>query len=295
MDKINEHSQEQPTANLHHYTTIRGFMGIVESRQMWATDLQYMNDTKELLYAGDIVNEVILENCKTHENYEELGKIFKSGIYNSKYASVFGISFSEARDLLSQWRGYGGEAGMAICFESGKLQTFAAANEMRLVKCVYDRDVQIKLVSELCDFHANEITRMKKEEGKFDPRAVAEDFYRALCSVAPIIKHPTFHDENEWRMISRVYDVVYRMDMPYPRMGFRDGKTTIIPYLKTTLAVDYQDARRDGRIDLGFHDVLIGPTAIAELPWRAVMNYLGAKNIKYSQISPSGVPLRGSV
>ena len=101
MASINSHLLKVPESDLYHYTTIKGFMGIVDSEQMWATDLQYINDTKELVYAGDLVNEVIFKNMKTHENFEELSKIFKSGIYNSQYAAVFGVSFSEARDLLS--------------------------------------------------------------------------------------------------------------------------------------------------------------------------------------------------
>jgi hypothetical protein len=176
-----------------------------------------------------------------------------------------------------------------------KLLAITASNEMNLIKCVYDRDLQIKMVSKVCEFHTNEITNLKEQGDKFDWRSIAEAFFRSLCSVAPIIKHPSFKDENEWRMISQVYDVVYTGDVPYSRMGFRDGKTTIIPFYKIDLAIEYQDQGQDGRINLGFHDILIGPTGVVELPWRAVMNYLSAQNIRYSQITPSGVTLRGSV
>ena len=72
MASINSHLLKVPESDLYHYTTIKGFMGIVDSEQMWATDLQYINDTKELVYAGDLVNEVIFKNMKTHENFELL-------------------------------------------------------------------------------------------------------------------------------------------------------------------------------------------------------------------------------
>jgi len=295
METLNAHLGISPETNLHHYTSIKGFLGIIESRQLWATDLQYMNDTKELIYAGDLLNEIIIENYKSHENYFELSELFKGGIYNSQYASVFGISFSEARDLLSQWRGYGGDAGMALCFQPSKLKAIAEANQMQLVKCVYDRDTQIKIVSEICDHYAEIYTEMRKENPKFDRSNLSEMFFRDLQLAGAIIKHPTFKDENEWRMISQVFDIVYEMNQPLDRMGFREGRSTIIPYLNTSLEVDFKDNDRDRRLDLGFHDVLIGPTGVAELPWRAVMNFLHTKNVRYSQITPSGVPLRGAI
>lgn len=89
---------------------------------------------------------------------------------------------------------------MVICFKPKKLLAITASNEMNLIKCIYDRDLQIKMVSEVCEFHTNEITNLKEQGDKFDWRSIAEAFFRSLCSVAPIIKHPSFKDGNEWRI-----------------------------------------------------------------------------------------------
>ena len=45
---------------LYHYTDAQGFKGIVESYELWATHIQYLNDTQEYLYAVDVAKRVIL-------------------------------------------------------------------------------------------------------------------------------------------------------------------------------------------------------------------------------------------
>jgi len=294
MEALNSHFKLVPEGDLLHYTTIGGFMGIVNGRELWATDLQYMNDTKELKYAGDIVREVILAELKTHEEFEDLKKLFEGGIYNSQYASVFGVSFSGARDLLSQWRGYGGDSGMALCFKPEKLIRIAEANGMRLLKCVYDREQQVKIISEMCDHFVGRLSKMKAS-GKLDHGSLGAEFLRALSTVGAIVKHPTFADENEWRMVTHAYEMVYEGNLPYHQMGFKEGRSTIVPYFRANLEIDHAVRDHNTKVDLGFHDVLIGPSAVSQLPWRAVMHYLTAKNIGYSQITPSGVPLRGAL
>ena len=297
MVDLSKHFTDSPAAELYHYTSISGFMGIVESKRMWATDLQYMNDTKEIKYAGEIVEREILDKINEHENFEELNRIFRSGIYNGQYANVYGISFSEERDLLSQWRGYGGDAGMAICFSPQKLADIARKNQMFLVKCIYDQKTQADIVSNLCNQYAEDISKRISDDRdgkeKYDAGAVAESFFHDLSMLGAIVKHPAFKDENEWRMVSGVYDIVYRGNVPLKKMGFRAGSSTIIPYLNVSINLPTKFG--ESRQDLGFHDVLIGPTSISELPWRAVSQFLDAQNVSYSQISPSGVPLRSNL
>ncbi|EME67814.1 hypothetical protein H261_21566 [Paramagnetospirillum caucaseum] len=295
MRTLQEHLSASPQSDLYHYTTIAGFLGIVDSMMFWATDIYYMNDTKELVYAGDIVNEVVEDALRGHKHSTEIAGIFRGGIYNSQYANIFSISFTESRDLLSQWRGYGGDSGMAVCFAPAKLSRIAECNHMRLVKCIYDREQQVQIITELCERHIAEVTAAIEGGSRFSPEEAARSFFRDLCDIGPILKHPSFKDEGEWRMLSESYDMVYNGNLPWDRMGFRAGRSTIIPYLKVQLSVDYKNDDRDLRQDLGFHDVLIGPSAVAELPWRAVMAYLTARNVRYNQITPSGVPLRGSV
>jgi hypothetical protein len=43
---------EARPATLYHYTNAAGLLGIVEKRALWATDVQFLNDGEELIYAA---------------------------------------------------------------------------------------------------------------------------------------------------------------------------------------------------------------------------------------------------
>ena len=38
---------EKTTTGIYHYTTQEGLIGIIEKRSIWATQIQYLNDTQE--------------------------------------------------------------------------------------------------------------------------------------------------------------------------------------------------------------------------------------------------------
>jgi hypothetical protein len=38
---------------VYHYADASGFMGILKTNSLWATDFRYLNDTQELNYAWD--------------------------------------------------------------------------------------------------------------------------------------------------------------------------------------------------------------------------------------------------
>jgi hypothetical protein len=40
---------------LYHYTSIQGVEGIIKSKAVWATVMHFLNDSKEWLYALDLV------------------------------------------------------------------------------------------------------------------------------------------------------------------------------------------------------------------------------------------------
>jgi hypothetical protein len=50
---------------LYHYTGIAGLMGIVDSRAIWASHAYYLNDSKEILHAVDVLELVGLEGIES--------------------------------------------------------------------------------------------------------------------------------------------------------------------------------------------------------------------------------------
>src|SRR5258708_37938810 len=56
---LNDVLSRKPDKPLYHYTTQKGLLGIIKSRQIWATHTQYLNDRREFLHAVDLVREEI--------------------------------------------------------------------------------------------------------------------------------------------------------------------------------------------------------------------------------------------
>jgi hypothetical protein len=46
---------------LYHYTTIEGLKGILESEEIWATDVDYLNDGSEYVYAERFIEDVLTD------------------------------------------------------------------------------------------------------------------------------------------------------------------------------------------------------------------------------------------
>jgi hypothetical protein len=93
---------------LFHYTTIAGLMGIIESKSLWASQIQYLNDSLEFNPAIDIARKNI-ENPSwigKSEDYEFLLPKMANDLGFAEDLKICVCSFSEEGDLLSQWRAY---------------------------------------------------------------------------------------------------------------------------------------------------------------------------------------------
>src|SRR4051794_36310956 len=85
---------------LYHYTTQKGLLGIVESAEIWATDVQYLNDASEFNLACKCAVWVINQKIKNEKDSKLktlLGYIAAAASRASINVSV--ASFSEQGDL----------------------------------------------------------------------------------------------------------------------------------------------------------------------------------------------------
>jgi hypothetical protein len=126
-----------PPESLFHYTDTAGLLGILqEEPKLWASDVRFMNDAQELIYAM----AAVVEGIKTmssptlrgdhwaHELGDRAVETFEKykGFVLDEVAAgnlgVYVVCFCESGNLLSQWRGYGKNDGYAIEFRSDALQ-----------------------------------------------------------------------------------------------------------------------------------------------------------------------------
>jgi DUF2971 family protein len=136
-------------------------------------------------------------------------------------------SFSEQADLLSQWRAYGASAsGFAIGF-SGESLRESFADSGWLAPVLYDDDEQQDLIRRLLETLIEENRKLSDEEKGELPRSGNLRPY--LNRYAPILKHKSFVEGREWRIITRP------LACTFERFGYHVGPSMLIPYFRLPL------------------------------------------------------------
>lgn len=120
--------------DLYHYTTMSGLKGIIESGCIHATNVRYLNDSKEFYFGLNYLKHLI-DVSDWESSVEEVPLIdhlirrrikyvLTSFLNNPSFSSSYFVtSFSGNPDILSQWRAYGKESlGYCIKFDSVQLQ-----------------------------------------------------------------------------------------------------------------------------------------------------------------------------
>jgi hypothetical protein len=255
---------------LYHYTDAQGFKGIVESRELWATHIQYLNDAQEYHHAAELAARVLLERAQAAADPHEqaiLGRLnAATDLHTMAEQSVCVTSFSAAGDDLSQWRGYCPDStGYSLGFVPEDLVAKAAEQGFSLARCLYGEAVQREAITRVLE----EVRRsVPWTQALAHPRdrdvqvEVIKAWLNAFAPLAPTFKHPAFCNEREWRLISPI-------SIGDDRWRVRPGRSMLIPYVPIALT----------RIDpyLPIRKVVVGPTPHRELARRAVALWLGPK------------------
>jgi hypothetical protein len=203
------------------------------------------------------------------------------GIRGIEDINVCVCSFSEAGDSLSQWRAYGGPtSGYAIGFNPAFLADLVRREGWcYLAPCLYEQADQEVLIQDLVSAVYSENVKLKND-GKYP--SVPRGGYLAanLHKCAPILKHHSFKEEKEWRVIMRP------LSCSLPRYEFRPGNSMITPYYRIPLGGE------DGQIKLGLDEVMIGPTPHIEHSRAAVKSFLVGQGLADVPVNKSEVPYR---
>src|SRR5690606_14494546 len=80
-----------------------------------------------------------------------------------------------------------------------------------------------------------------------------------MLRIAPIIKHPAFKEEKEWRLISLT-------PCTSDRFHYRPSQSFIIPYYRLNLLNE--------NLELPLEKIIIGPTSDPELAKKSVESFL---------------------
>lgn len=204
----------------------------------------------------------------------------------SESFAFFVCSFSEEKDLLSQWRGYCPEGiGFSIGFDLSSLKKWAKQNNCTLEPCIYDAKEQRTLLRSLIEKisvrYNTELNKTSHESNYDKEIAISGDLLWDFAELAPTFKHPKFKEEKEWRIIaSRSFIPEGLLDL----IKYRDGKSMVDPYIEIPLPLDGEN--------LDINQIVVGPTHDPILSKASVELLLKSYNGKFNEVQYSTIPFR---
>lgn len=235
-----------------HYTNLDGLLGIISSKELWASSILFLNDRNEYIdtlkhLSGLIPKANIKKGNRDWVFYEDFEKALielldsLKGVWRKRNYS---LSFSKEHDLLSQWRGYCPENnGYGIVFDAELIEEEVRKTHsfVYVGDCVYEDKEKIMML------------RAKLNEGYFSYRdSIFEntktDFEievlgQELDELACIFKDPSFMEEKERRIVISLDE-----SEKIVTTRFKPGNGYLIPYVPVKFS------------DLAVKKIIIGPT-----------------------------------
>ncbi len=190
---INKYLIENDDSDIiYHYCSVENLYNIINSKVLWLSDSDYMNDKFEGRWVDkvfedmDIPNNSIVSN-NIKKRYEKL-EVKKQYIF----------CLSKNGDKLSQWRGYADDGkGIAIGFSKNELGLSYLVNEVNdkniftvssgLIQVIYNKNEQESLIEE--------IVSSIEEIEEIDNRLLL------IKELSNKYKNPSFEEEDEVRII----------------------------------------------------------------------------------------------
>lgn len=270
---------------LYHYTSLDGFKGIIESKEVWATGAHcLLSDPTEITIAREITLKMLKERKKDFDK-RDIYEIWVNAIeeWIKMKQDTFVFSLTEKEDLLSQWRAYCPKGGVSIGFSIAKIsenKQYHVMNgsspnylmhESLLYKCVYSEQKQREKINEMFDLF------LSQKYWNIPPNLLKSQIWNAIRFLSYSFKHQSFEEEQEWRLCLfscgeenlLKYKVVDSMLIPYVSFLTKDtcGQSTI-KTIKIGPSRDKENLRKNITSylnDLGYKDIIVN---ITETPYQ---------------------------
>lgn len=289
------------SASIWHYTDANGLLGILNSQELWATGLGFLNDSAELTYGRQLFAEVTqeaLESRHVHPTQKEfLRAVAREVDVRLSSNDLFVCCASEAPDSLSQWRAYGGaqtpyaleltidEAPAILdpAHPTSTGSTWSLGGQWTSV--VYGRQEQRELILQLlaavCAMTPPPPTRVSTvDKPRVDVATQVTGHAASAAGIIASLKDPAFEDEREVRLVVAAPPGVHVS-------RYRAGRYGITPYV--CLAYPPEPAPRnsgywtiDTKGALSLTRIMVGPSPHKEsskVGVRSLLHSLGIDDV----------------
>jgi len=296
-------AEEQPPSILYHYTSAEGLLGILQTRELWATNVLYLNDASELSDAREVFRSE-LDSAQLG-----LGGITEILSKRIPFYSMdipiehFVASFCEDGDLLGQWRAYSSRGtGYSVGFGSGALRAAARRKENNLRgactlrKVKYNQNQKVEMIGRRIAILRETLAPLAGDlEPKYasfaaDLRQLVPIWNQVAASIHPtlaLMKHAAFEGEQEWRLVRTLWKPPVPT-VPWP-VEVRPIGGRLAPYLPVRWVLPNTSKSLEVR---GIKEVCCGPSADPGLKEKAARDLLIRLNSWNSRVTLSKVPLR---
>ena len=285
-----------------HYCDAAGLIGIVANRELWASDLQFMNDATEISWTREAIlshcGRWIEARCKELQLPSSALLPLLDGVRNRirerlSRGQIYAVCFCEDGDLLSQWRGYGSfGGGYSLALSTAGLSSLVErAPLLSFSRVVYDQEVALGRAHDAITAAMRHFKEGIEERGLPIPAMshITSDLVSAsVVDVVCSTKHPAFAEEREWRLI-------YRPDVQWAaaRLAreFRPTIRGVTPFVRIRTDSTSESVTSIEGLPLNY--VTTGPTATPDLAVKAARELLIDHGFPYVEVHLSSIPLRG--
>jgi hypothetical protein len=273
-----------PTNEVFHYTNLNALCGILSSRSIWATHIRFLNDSREMVHGRELIRQGLSTRLSDRENASGLIKLLELVLERSE-PNIFVACFSNLKDDLSQWRGYGPDSGVCIGFRTPRSCTAVSYTDDL-------SDFRIRRSIETCMTALNELDSKFRlvpiDPSQADrPNETDKEILKALDvlvqAIAPevlvssiMVKSRAFAAEDEMRLIEPIPE----NDLPV-RVRFRVNRNVLTPYV----AVPF--------VDVPVTRVILGPGPHSRLVADGVRLLLKVHGYEHVPVEFSSIPFRG--
>lgn len=261
---------------LYYYTTVETMRYILTQGNIYATDLKYMNDAEEyrngLCELRKVINEKYGASGKEIITEQMLQEMIESD------SEVYSISFSEQRDLLSQWSMYARESGVSLTmqFNGDEKYLFYFEDEKNRDgnRKINARPKQVYYFTErvmkesLYNKRKSEIVNSIENENDEVTLTDIANVVQIWKSMTPYVKRYEFYSEGEYRLAFSSNEFPRKV-----RVDYRIDEHVLKPYLDVECLDGWP-----------IQEIIVGPGFNQNVVYESILHFIRHAKLKLPKI-----------